>query len=170
MPVDRDRYRKLAGSFPTGVAVVTTRDDKGEPRGLTTQSFVGLSTDPPLVLVAIDKAARTLVWLKRTDGFVINFLKMGADAVSTKFASKVDDKFAGLPWRESGAAAGAPILHEHAVAYVECRTVSQQEAGDHWIFIADVIGGEHLGGVPLMYYRRTYAGWPEEKPAPSEIS
>lgn len=169
MPVDRDRYRQLAGSFPTGVTIVTTRDEKGEPRGLTTQSFVGLSTEPPLMLVAIDRTSRTLASLKRAQGFVINFLKTGAEDVATKFASKADDKFAGVAWRASPIAHGAPILHEAAVAYAECRTISQQEAGDHWIFIGEVQGGETLGGVPLMYYHRTYAAWPEEKPAPPVI-
>ena len=169
MPVDRDRYRQLAGSFPTGVTIVTTVDEHGAPRGLTTQSFVGLSTDPPLMLIAIDKSSRTLASLKRAPGFVINFMKSGAEDVSTRFASKSDDKFSGIPWRASRIAGGAPILHESAVAYAECRTVTQQEAGDHWLFIAEVEGGENLGGVPLMYYRRTYTAWPEERPAPPVI-
>src|SRR4051812_16040405 len=166
MPVDRDRYRQLAGAFPTGVTIVTTCDPEGAPRGLTTQSFVGLSTEPPMMLVAIDKTSRTLRSLQQSRGFVINFLKTGADDVSTRFASKGDDKFEGIAWRPSRAADGAPILHESSVAYAECRTVLQQEAGDHWIFVGEVEGGEMLSGVPLMYSRRTYASWPEEKPAP----
>ena len=166
MPVDRDRYRQLAGSFPTGVTIVTTRSSDGAPRGLTTQSFVGLSTEPPLMLVAIDKSSRTLAVLKSARSFVINFLKQGAEDVSTTFASKGDDKFAGVPWRPSTVADGAPILHESSVAYAECRIVRQHDEGDHWVFIAEVEGGEVFGGAPLMYYRRTYTAWPEETPAP----
>lgn len=166
MPVDRDLYRQLAGSFATGVAVVTVRDAVGAPRGLTTQSFVGLSTDPPLFLVAIDKTSRTLVSLRPSRSFVINFLRTGAESVSTMFASKSEDKFAGVSWIPSSIADGAPILRESSVAYAECRTVDQLEAGDHWVFIAEVEGGEVVGGVPLMYFRRTYAAWPDERPAP----
>ena len=40
------------------------------------------------------------------------------------------------------------------------------EAGDHFVFVARVEGGEVLEGTPLMYYRRTYAAWPQERPAP----
>ncbi len=167
MPVDRERYRAIAGSFPTGVTIVTARDADGSPRGLTTQSFVGLSTEPPLMLVSIDKTSRTLASLRRAGSFVINFVKVGSDAVATAFASKSDDKFAGVPWRPSAVANGAPILHECSVAYAECVTAQELEAGDHWILIGRVEGGEVLGGVPLLYYRRTYAGWPEEKPAPA---
>jgi flavin reductase (DIM6/NTAB) family NADH-FMN oxidoreductase RutF len=169
MPVDRDRYRQLAGSFPTGVTIVTTKGADGSPRGLTTQSFIGLSTEPPLMLIAIDKGSRTLAALQKARAFVINFVKQGSDEVATKFASKSEDKFAGIPWRPSSVADGAPILHECAVAYAECVIVEQQEAGDHWMFIGRVEGGEVLGGVPLMYYHRSYAAWPEEKPAPPVI-
>jgi flavin reductase (DIM6/NTAB) family NADH-FMN oxidoreductase RutF len=166
MPVDRDLYRRLSGSFPTGVAIVTTRDAGGEPKGLTTQSYVGLSTEPPLMLLSIDKTSRTLASLRRTGAFVINFVKEGSDEVATTFASKSDEKFSGVPWRPSAIAKGAPILHECSVAYAECVTAQELEAGDHWILIGRVEGGEVLGGTPLLYYRRTYAGWPEEKPAP----
>jgi flavin reductase (DIM6/NTAB) family NADH-FMN oxidoreductase RutF len=166
MPVDRDLYRHLSSSFPTGITIVTTRDPSGEPRGLTTQSYVGLSTEPPLVLVSIDKTSRTLRALKHTRSFVLNFLKVGAEDVATRFASKSDDKFAGVPWQPSSVAKGAPILHEHALAYAECSVVQELEGGDHWIFIGSVDGGAELGGTPLLYYRRIYAGWPVEKPAP----
>ena len=166
MPVDRDGYRALAGSFPSGVAILTAIDEHLAPKGLTTQSFIGLSTEPPLVLVAIDKTARTLAAIRRGKAFVVNFVRAGAEDVATTFASKSDAKFTGLRWRASPVAAGAPILHEHSVAYAECRVVREVEAGDHWIFIASVDGGEVLGGAPLMYYHRTYAAWPEEKPAP----
>jgi len=167
MPVDRDRYRALAGSFPTGVTIVTTLDASGAPRGLTTQSFVGLSTEPPLMIVAIDKSSRTLAIVREHRSFVVNFLKFGAEEVATRFASKSDDKFAGIKWKPSVAANGAPILHECVVAYAECEIVREVEAGDHWILIAGVEGGDVLGGTPLLYYRRTYAAWPEEKPAPT---
>ena len=167
MPVDRDRYRTLAGSFPTGVTVVTTLDENGAPRGLTTQSFVGLSTEPPLMIVAIDKSSRTLPYLRAHKAFVVNFLKVGGEQVATRFASKADDKFTGVPWRPAAAAKGSPILHECAMAYAECTITREVEAGDHWILIASVDGGDVIGGTPLLYFRRTYAGWPEEKPAPT---
>ncbi len=166
MPIDRDRYRSVAGAFPTGVTVVTTIDANGEPKGLTTQSFVGLSTEPALMMISVDKTSRTLPALQHQRAFVINFLKVGSEALATLFASKSDEKFRDVRWQPSTAAKGSPILRDASVAYAECVVADLIEAGDHWIFIARVEGGEVLGGVPLMYYRRTYAAWPEEKPAP----
>ena len=166
MAVSRELYRRIAGSFPTGVVVVTTLDPSRVPRGLLTQSFVGLSTEPPLVLVAIDKTSRTLPALQRHRKLVLNFLKQGSEEVASRFASKDEDKFRGIAWVPSKLADGAPVLREASLAYGECAVTQTIEAGDHWIFIASLEGGEDLGGAPLMYYRRTYAAWLAEKPAP----
>src|SRR2546423_12988019 len=95
VPVDRATFRELAGAFPTGVTIVTTVDERGVPRGLTTQAFIGLSTEPPLVLVSLDRTSRTLASIRRSGSFVVNVLKRGSEEVSTLFATKADDKFAG---------------------------------------------------------------------------
>jgi len=164
--VGRDLYRAISGSFPTGVVIVATLDEDGAPKGLTSQAYIGLSIDPPLMLVAIDKASRTLASLHRHRAFVINFLRAGAEDIATLFASRSDEKFKDLRWEPAPQARGAPILRELSVAYAACVVKDTIEAGDHWIFIGSVEAGELIGGTPLMYYRRTYAAWPEERPAP----
>jgi flavin reductase (DIM6/NTAB) family NADH-FMN oxidoreductase RutF len=166
MPVDRATYRDLAGAFPSGVAIVTTVDERGTPRGLTTQAFLGLSTEPPLVLVSLDRASRTLAALRRSGSFVVNVLRSGSEELSTRFATKADDKFDGVRWIPSTVAGGAPVLVDAATAFIECTVADVIEKGDHVMFIGSVEGGRVIGGPPLLYYRRTYAAWPEEKPAP----
>ena len=166
MAVDRDLYRAISGSFPTGVVIVATLDADGAPKGLTTQAYIGLSIEPPLMLVSIDKSSRTLASLHRHRAFVINFLRAGAEEIATLFASKSEEKFKDLRWEPAAQARGAPILREAVVAYAACVVKDAIEAGDHWIFIGSVEAGELIGGTPLMYYRRTYAAWPEESPAP----
>lgn len=167
--VDRELFRAIAGAFPTGVTVVTTIGPDGRPRGLTSQAFVALSTEPPLMLVSVDRSSRTLAALKETRTFVINFLKAGAEDLSTRFATKADDKFKDVPWVPSALAHGAPILRDHIVAFAECQVEEVHEVGDHFMFIGRVVGGQSSDGVPLMYYRRTYAAWPAESPAPKEL-
>jgi flavin reductase (DIM6/NTAB) family NADH-FMN oxidoreductase RutF len=164
--VSRELYRAISGSFPTGVLIVTTLDEHGEPKGLTTQAYIGVSTDPPLMLVSLDKTSRTLPALLRHRGFVINFLKEGAEDLATTFASKSDEKFNGVRWEPAAAAGGAPILRGASLAYAACQVIETHEAGDHVLLMASVEAGEALGGAPLMYYRRTYTAWPVERPAP----
>ena len=58
--------RNSLGRFATGVAVVTYTGDGG-PRGVTVNSFVSVSMDPPLVLVSIGRNAKTAAALHRSD-------------------------------------------------------------------------------------------------------
>jgi len=166
MPVSRDLYRAISASFPTGVLIVATLDENKAPKGLLTQAYIGLSTDPPLILISIDRTSRTLAALEKRRAFVINFLRAGAEDLATLFASKSDDKFSGVRWQPSAEAEGSPILRDVSVAYAACRVTESREAGDHWIVVGSVEAGAVFGGTPLMYYRRTYAAWPTERPAP----
>jgi len=166
MPVNRDLYRAISGSFPTGVLIVATLDENNAPKGLLTQAYIGLSIDPPLMLISIDKTSRTLPALQKRRAFVINFLREGAEDLATLFASKSEEKFRDVRWEPSAEADGSPVLRDVSVAYAACRVMEMRETGDHWIFIGSVEAGAVLGGTPLMYYRRTYAAWPAERPAP----
>lgn len=166
MPVGPDLFRAISSSFPTGVVIVATLDEHGDPKGLTSQAYIGLSTNPPLVLVSINKTSRTLVAIRKHRAFVINFLKHGAEDLATLFASKSDEKFKNIRWEPAPEARGAPILRDSSLAYAACTVAEIHEAGDHVVFVASVEAGEVLGGTPLMYYKRTYAAWPEERPAP----
>ena len=163
--MDRATFRDIAGAFPSGVTIVTTLDEHGTPRGLTSQAFIALSTEPPLMLVSLDRSSRTLAALRRSGWFVINFLKAGSEDLSTRFATKANDKFDGVRWTPSDAR-GGPVLDGAITAFAECSVVEAIEQGDHVMFVGSVEGGRVTGGAPLLYYRRTYAGWPEEKPAP----
>ena len=164
MPIDADFFRTLAGSFATGVTIVTTVDDTGQPKGLTSSSYIGLSIEPPLMLISVDKRSRTLPALRHTRAFCINFLSADAEHLSDLFASKAEEKFSGFTWQPADFAAGAPMLIDHSVAIAECQVTEVIEAGDHVVFIARVDGGIFLGGTPLVYYKRTYAAWPVAQP------
>src|SRR5438093_11602460 len=118
-------------SYPAGVAIVTTLDTDGTPRGLTTTAVSSVSADPPLLLVCIDLASRTLPALREGGRFVVNFLREGRSELATTFASKRDDKFEQARWRRT--ASGLPLLHEDALAWAECVTVEEIERGDHVI-------------------------------------
>src|SRR5256885_869306 len=50
---------------------------------------------------------------------------------------------------------GTPVLHG-ALAYIECRLNTAQDAGDHTIFIADVEDVVVREGEPLLYFQAKY--------------
>lgn len=148
-------FRQLLGCFPTGVAVITTRNAQGQPAGLTCNSFSSVSLEPPLVLFSLRTASSLLETFTRSEGFAINILSQSQDHLSGRFASsKITDKFEGVDWRPG--ALGMPLIDE-CLASFECRTYARHEAGDHVIFIGEV---RHMAdGSPdpaLVFYKGAY--------------
>jgi len=164
MAVDRDEFLAIMSAFPTGVAIVTTLDEQGEPKGLTTNAICSVSADPPMLLVCVDRTSRTLAALRHARRFVVNFMSDGSAELCARFASKVDDKFAGVSW-EPGLG-GVPLLTGDALAIAECRTEQELEVGDHLILTGFVEAGRPPDPerVPILYYRRTYGSTPTAAP------
>ncbi|HMI88862.1 MAG TPA: flavin reductase family protein [Polyangiaceae bacterium] len=166
MAIDGHLFRAVLGSFPTGVTIVTTVAGDGVPRGVTCNAICSVSADPPLLLFCLAKKAGCLPAVLERKAFVVNFLAVGRGDLSTRFASPIDDKFAGVQWQPSTLAGGSPILTDDIVAHAECTLSQVVDAGDHQVLIGLVVGGSANGGSPLMYLRRMYAAWPDPEPAP----
>lgn len=157
--VERTRFLEIMASFPSGVAIVTTLDADGRPRGLTTSAVCSVSAEPPLLLVSVDLASRTLPLLLERRGFVVNFLRAGREELASLFASKAEEKFDGVAWRPG--LGGLPVLGDDALAWAQCTTEREIEAGDHLLLLGRVEAGEAAGPdeQPLMYYHRSWGQW-----------
>jgi 4-hydroxyphenylacetate 3-hydroxylase, reductase component len=146
-------FRNILGSFPTGVTVITTLDEKRAAVGLTANSFNSLSLDPPLILWSLNCNSPSLICFEKCPHFAVNILAQGQSELSRRFAAAIPDKFAGVEWR--AAANGVPILTGCA-AVLECTTVSMQEAGDHVLFIGRVDRFQGLTHAPLAFHAGKY--------------
>jgi flavin reductase (DIM6/NTAB) family NADH-FMN oxidoreductase RutF len=135
-----DDLRALMRSFPAGVAVLTV-DADGEQLGLTVSAVVSLSLEPPLVGVAVSRQAAMHELLRSAGGFALSLLAGDQDAVAQHFARGVPPfaHWHGVARREG--AAGAPFL-EGALGWVECRLAGEQPAGDHTLFLGEVLSVE----------------------------
>ncbi|MFJ7095852.1 flavin reductase family protein [Streptomyces mirabilis] len=160
MPIGTEQFRRIFGSFPTVVAIITALDEQGEPRGFTCNAVCSVSAARPMLLIGVGKQSQTLSALVSAGAFVVNFLAASGEHASQVFAGKGQDKFAGLNWQPSAHAGGAPILTDIALAYAECRTVQTVDAGDHWLLIAEIDGGETYPREPLLYCQGSYSYWP----------
>ena len=56
--LDPVTFRRVAGTFTTGVTVITVERAPGLVHGMTANSFTSVSLDPLLVLVCVDQDAR----------------------------------------------------------------------------------------------------------------
>ncbi len=154
MPVSKDDFKAIMGKFAAGVTIVTTVDPDGRKWGITVTAFSSLSLDPPLCLVCIDKRAGSYEALKAAGKFAVNFLSDGQEAVSNRFASKIDDKFAEVPWEE-GAETGCPVLTE-SLAWMECKISNVLDGGDHDIFVGELVNTNVTDAKPLVYWGGAY--------------
>ncbi len=152
MAFDSKIQRKIMGQFATGVTVVTTDGEAGS-HGLTANAVASLSLDPPLVLVAVDKRAATLDYLKKNRCFAVNILRLDQQDVSTRFATPGPKDFSDL--NVTTAATGAPIL-PGCLAFLDCRVHDILPGGDHDIFVGEIVAGEYQGGEPLLYFSGGY--------------
>ena len=156
-PLSKDDFRKILGSFATGVTVITTNVD-GRLHGMTASAFASLSLEPMLVLVCVDKAAVSHDLIARSGSFAVNILKRQQEDVSTNFARKDPDRkleIKDLPHRLG--VTGSPILEE-ALAYLDCRIYQAYAGGDHTIFVGEVQEGGVQDGAPLLFFRGRYMG------------
>lgn len=152
--MEGSEFRRILGHFATGVTVVTSR--VGElPCGLTVNSFGSVSLDPPLILICVEQSADSHACFDEAGFFVVNVLdEARGESLSRRFATwGVDDKFQGVAYRTE--ASGAPVLND-ALAWLDCRVVNSVAAGDHTIFIGEVVAGDAREGAPLVFYRGGY--------------
>lgn len=148
------RFRTVLGRFASGVTVVTAATAEG-PVGMTCQSFSSVSLHPPLILFAPAKTSRAWARIRRAGHFAVNILAAGQEDVSNQFASRSEDKYAGVSW-SPGEANGDPHV-DGCVAYLDCTVQSVHEEGDHYLVVGRVLdlrSGD--AEEPLLFYRSDY--------------
>ena len=154
-PLSADELRKFAGSFATGVVVLTTCGKDGSLYGLTMNAVSCVCLEPPLFLACVDSGSATLAPLMETGAFALNILSRDQEMISNTFASKGADKFANIA--HTRGRIEMPLI-TGAIASAEFRIVQTHEAGDHVIVVGEAVASETAGGEPLGYFRGKYTG------------
>jgi flavin reductase (DIM6/NTAB) family NADH-FMN oxidoreductase RutF len=152
MPIDEAAFRQAMSHFPSGVTVVTTEHD-GRSYGMTVASFASLSLRPPLVLICVEKSVKTHDAIIAARKFGVSILSSGQAEISSRFASRIDDKFAGV--EVTAGELGVPLI-AGALTTLECRVHDQLPGGDHTIFVGEVVDARTRDGIPLLYFRSGY--------------
>ena len=147
--------RSVLGHFPTGVVIVTGTVGE-DPVGMTLQSFLSLSLDPPLVLLSVAKSSTSWPRIATSGRFLVNVLSEGQSELARRFAKSGSDKFAGVAYT-TRRDLGGPLLGEVS-ACVDCDLEAEHDGGDHTIVVARVLDAaiaerpEHAQA-PLIFHR-----------------
>lgn len=152
MPLDKASFKRALAHWASGVTVVTTQWN-GEYFGLTASSFSSVSLEPPLVSVCLARSLYSHDLLQQSGTFAVSILAEGQTEVGMRFAGllpEVADRFEGLECE--AAVTGCPII-AGCLAWADCRVHQSFEAGDHTIFVGEVLEAfARDSGAPLLYY------------------
>jgi flavin reductase len=155
MLISDDDFKNVMRHWATGVTIITTQTPEG-PHGMTANTFTGVSLDPPLILVCVERQTRTHGLIQETGVFGVHILHDGQEELSQRCSGRRGESAHILtdvslqPGR-----LGVPLLDDCLVA-LECRVRSAYDGGDHTIFVAEIHSAAAREGAPLMYFDRSY--------------
>ena len=150
-----DELRALFRDVPSPVAVVTVAVG-GDAAGLTVDSLVSLSADPPLIGLALGQHAALHELLREAGSFAVSVLAAGQEHLAQHFARGVPPiaHWSGID--TASGELGAPLI-DGALGWIECRLVSEHEVGDHTLFVGEATAVRRgPGREALVHLRRTY--------------
>jgi flavin reductase (DIM6/NTAB) family NADH-FMN oxidoreductase RutF len=157
-----EMLRQTMRHWVTGVSIVTSHAD-GATHGMTVNSFVSLSLEPPLVAVTMNTETRTYHLVKLSGVFAVTVLSDLQVALAERFAGRGPDpssRMAGLD--AFTMVTGAPLIRG-GIGFVDCRVVHEHPLGHSALLIGEVLSAQPAGpgpdGVtrpPLVYFNRTF--------------
>lgn len=153
-PIEPTEFRSVLGQFGSGVVAVTATVDD-EPAGMTCQSFVSLSLEPPLVAFCPARTSTTWPRIARAGRFCVNVLAADQVELCRQFARSGSDKFAGVIWRAGPD--GSPVL-DGVLAWIECELHDVLDGGDHHLVLGRVRHLARTGSqrAPLLFHASTF--------------
>ena len=145
--------RELFRRWPAGVSVVVA-EAEGRRAGLTVSTLVSLSLRPPLVGISLAHEASLYEVLREAGEWTASLLAGDQDHLAQHFARSVPPLvlWDGIPVRDDD-----PRLIADAVGWLRVRTVDEVRAGDHTLFVGEVLGLERgTARSSLVYVDRRY--------------
>ncbi len=132
------KLEKVFRKILNGVFIVTTTESN-KVNGMTAAWATRVSFNPPMVCISIGKTRYSHELIKKSGVFALNILSEGQIAQGKHFGFKsgrTTDKFKDIEYTTH--ATGSPVLKDIA-GYFDCKVVNSCDAGDHTIFVGEVI-------------------------------
>jgi flavin reductase (DIM6/NTAB) family NADH-FMN oxidoreductase RutF len=150
-----DELRSLFRELPSPVAVVTV-DVGGQAAGLTVDTLVSLSLEPPLLGIALRRHAALHELLREAGSFAVSVLGAGQEHLAQHFARGIPPIGLWTGVDIQTGELGAPLI-EDALGWIECRLATEYPAGDHTFFVGDVVSARRgPAREPLVHLRGGY--------------
>ena len=147
---NKKQVGKALGRVASGLYVVTTKFEDKEDAVLA--SWVNqCSFDPPAVTIALGTLRSARLLVETSNSFIVNILPKDDMSLLKHFSRPPENIFKGIKTRKG--LDGIRVLSE-SVSYLECEVVHSVNAGDHILYVGEIIGGKTLkGGDPYIHVR-----------------
>lgn len=164
-PEEYDKLRRrVLWAMPSGLYVLGTR--AGDRRnGMTLNWATQVSFDPKVLAVAVEKDAYSHSLLVDGGVFALSLVDRDDRAIVRRFTKPVEVDLEartlnGFAFHDG--LSGAPVL-DQAAAYVDCAVRQQVDAGDHTLFLGEVVDAgfqkpEDTGVLRMEDTRMNYGG------------
>lgn len=151
---DPRAVRDAFAQFPSGVAVLAA-DIDGEKHALVASSFmVGVSLEPCLVAVAVQKASVTWEQISKAGRLGVSIFGKGQGGLTRQLAHK--DRAARFEQVAIEVSDGGAVFIDNAALWLDCSISAVSEAGDHWMVLLEA---HRLGAgenEPLVWHGSTF--------------
>jgi flavin reductase (DIM6/NTAB) family NADH-FMN oxidoreductase RutF len=143
-------------ALTTGIYVLTVRAGERQ-HGMSSSWATQVSGEPVLVMAAVDRQHFTHQLLLDSGAFALNIVGAQSKHLEDYFYSAQSHRANNLaPFALDTGVTGAPLLRD-ALAALECRVVSTHAAGDHTLFVGEVVAAQvRTGDRPLTSQELPY--------------
>lgn len=156
--------RAAFGCFPTGVTIATCRSEGLVPVGVTLNSFVSVSLDPPIVSISLGITARCLSAFLADDRFAVHVLTACQLPLARILARPSSVRWESIAHRtiESG-----HVLLPQFVAAFLCERLEIHRVGDHVLLFGRVQRLAHdASQAPLTFFHGAFGSLPVTQAEP----
>ena len=136
--MDAAAKKTVLRQFPYGLYAVAVAH--GDERNAFTANWLSQAAfEPPAVMVAVENDGKSIDLIRRSGVFTVNVFASG----QRDLAGQLGRSYARNPQKLQGlayhlGANGCPILDD-ALGYLECRVTGELPAGDHTVFVGEIV-------------------------------
>ncbi|WP_291474139.1 flavin reductase family protein [Corynebacterium sp.] len=148
-PLSPTELRSAWASIPTPITTLAAVVD-GRPIGLIVGSYVGLSLEPALVAVSVQKTSRSWPLLRAADHLGISVLTADHAPLVRQLAGPIDERFDGISWDNDRGS----VLLEDAAVHLTGHIVNEFDTGDHVTAVLEVdrVAQHAPSAAPLVFH------------------
>jgi flavin reductase (DIM6/NTAB) family NADH-FMN oxidoreductase RutF len=136
--MDENAKKTVLRMFNYVLCAVTVPSSDGG-HGFTANWIAQAAFEPPMVSITVENDSKAIGLVREAGVFAVNVLATGQRELAGQLGRRSrtnPDKFVGVAV-ETGAT-GCPLLLD-ALGYVECRVTGELPAGDHTLFLGEVV-------------------------------